>query len=289
VNGVWVGVHRDPSHLVETVQDLRRSSLISHEVSLIRDIRDREFKIFTDAGRVCRPLFVVDNKRDSQNQGRLVLNADHLKRLEDDLALPHNMDLEEKDERGYYGFQGLINDGVVEYLDAEEEETVMIVMTPQDLEDARKAKAGFEVGLPMEDSINARVQTKPKATSMVYTHCEIHPSMILGICASIIPFPDHNQVSKYICLWLKTLSAQQLYSLHVIRTNLLWVSKLWAFSLRILINAWIPWQISFTIHKSHLLSHVPWNILSSVSCQPVKTLSSPFSATPAITRKIPSS
>ena len=26
-----------------------------------------------------------------------------------------------------------------------------------------------------------------------FTHCEIHPSMILGICASIIPFPDHNQ------------------------------------------------------------------------------------------------
>merc|ERR1711861_111400 len=26
-----------------------------------------------------------------------------------------------------------------------------------------------------------------------YTHCEIHPSMILGICATIIPFPDHNQ------------------------------------------------------------------------------------------------
>ncbi len=29
--------------------------------------------------------------------------------------------------------------------------------------------------------------------SNTYTHCEIHPSMILGICASIIPFPDHNQ------------------------------------------------------------------------------------------------
>ncbi len=26
-----------------------------------------------------------------------------------------------------------------------------------------------------------------------HTHCEIHPSMILGVCASIIPFPDHNQ------------------------------------------------------------------------------------------------
>merc|ERR1712100_297332 len=29
--------------------------------------------------------------------------------------------------------------------------------------------------------------------SSSYTHCEIHPSMILGICGSIIPFPDHNQ------------------------------------------------------------------------------------------------
>lgn len=31
------------------------------------------------------------------------------------------------------------------------------------------------------------------AYSDTYTHCEIHPSMILGVCASIIPFPDHNQ------------------------------------------------------------------------------------------------
>merc|ERR1712170_161438 len=29
--------------------------------------------------------------------------------------------------------------------------------------------------------------------SSTYTHCEIHPSMILGVAASIIPFPDHNQ------------------------------------------------------------------------------------------------
>lgn len=32
-----------------------------------------------------------------------------------------------------------------------------------------------------------------KIKQYTYTHCEIHPSMILGVCASIIPFPDHNQ------------------------------------------------------------------------------------------------
>ena len=26
-----------------------------------------------------------------------------------------------------------------------------------------------------------------------YTHCEVHPYLILGVIASTIPFPDHNQ------------------------------------------------------------------------------------------------
>jgi DNA-directed RNA polymerase II subunit RPB2 len=25
-----------------------------------------------------------------------------------------------------------------------------------------------------------------------YTHCEIHPSMMFGVCASVIPFANHN-------------------------------------------------------------------------------------------------
>lgn len=60
------------------------------------------------------------------------------------------------------------NQGVVEYIDTEEEETTMVAMEPKDLEES----GGY---------------------SSTYTHCEIHPSMILGVCASIIPFPDHNQ------------------------------------------------------------------------------------------------
>jgi DNA-directed RNA polymerase II subunit RPB2 len=32
-----------------------------------------------------------------------------------------------------------------------------------------------------------------KIIEIDYTHCEIHPAMILGVCGSFIPFPDHNQ------------------------------------------------------------------------------------------------
>jgi DNA-directed RNA polymerase II subunit RPB2 len=33
-------------------------------------------------------------------------------------------------------------------------------------------------------------------TLLKYTHCEIHPSMIFGVCGSVIPFPNHNQATK---------------------------------------------------------------------------------------------
>ena len=69
--------------------------------------------------------------------------------------------------------QELVLKGAIEYVDTEEEETTMIAMEIKDLENAR-----------LPDRV---------AYSDTYTHCEIHPSMILGVCASIIPFPDHNQ------------------------------------------------------------------------------------------------
>ena len=52
-----------------------------------------------------------------------------------------------------------------------EEETIMVAMSLEDIQGS--------------------------AYCSTYTHCEIHPSMILGVCASIIPFPDHNQVTIY--------------------------------------------------------------------------------------------
>ena len=64
-------------------------------------------------------------------------------------------------------FEDLLKRGFVEFLDVEEEETAMIAMTLQDLKGKKSKKYD-------------------------YTHCEIHASMILGVCASIIPFPDHN-------------------------------------------------------------------------------------------------
>lgn len=153
VNGCWVGVHRDPEQLMSTLKKLRRQmDVVVSEVSMYRDIRDREIRIFTDAGRICRPLLIVERDKD---QSKLLLKRRHIELLK---------------EREYnnYSWQDLVASGVVEYIDTLEEETIMCAMIPDDIYDNESFCSTF-------------------------THCEIHPAMILGVCASIIPFPDHNQ------------------------------------------------------------------------------------------------
>ena len=196
VNGTWVGVHKNASQLMDVLLDIRRKGLISFECTIIRDVRDREIKIFTDAGRVMRPLFVVDNDPRSETRGTLMLKQQHVQSLRDDLVTLGSGDLnnasEEERDNTIFGWKGLIRNGVVEYLDAEEEETAMIIMSPDDLEEHRMLKNGEEYEEPILDP-HRRIKPKPNPAIHKWTHCEIHPSMILGICASIIPFPDHNQ------------------------------------------------------------------------------------------------
>ena len=66
---------------------------------------------------------------------------------------------------GKWSWKDFIKNGLIEYIDVEEIEMCMVAMNISDLENSE----------------------------ITYTHCEIHPSLMLGVCASMIPFPDHNQ------------------------------------------------------------------------------------------------
>ena len=46
VNGNWVGIHREPKALVETVRSLRRMVDMDAEVSIVRDIAEKEIRIY---------------------------------------------------------------------------------------------------------------------------------------------------------------------------------------------------------------------------------------------------
>lgn len=186
INGTWIGVSTEPKRLMDALYKIRRNGTLSPEVSLIRDIRDREIKIFTDAGRVMRPLFLVDNDPGSARHTELVLTKEDVTALED-TALDNTM---LPDDPARFTWTSLVQKGVVEFLDAEEEETAMIAMEPEDLRPETNEEDDDNQG-------DRRVKAK-NSNARRFTHCEIHPSMILGVCASIIPFPDHNQSPRNV-------------------------------------------------------------------------------------------
>ena len=117
VNGVWVGVHRDPANLVNTLRGLRRKLDITIEVGVVHDIRLQELRLYTDYGRCIRPLFIVEDQK-------LVLKRKNIEMLQ------------EKDVTGYT-WNDLVATGCIEYVDTEEEETTMTSMTSEDLVQAR--------------------------------------------------------------------------------------------------------------------------------------------------------
>ena len=159
INGTWIGITEKPEMIMKGLINQRRRAIISKEISIVNNYMNKEIRIYTDSGRTQRPLFIVEKYEKSKgNEGlRLKITKKNIR------------DLENKE----INFDELVNNGIIEYLDVEEEESSMIAMKISDL-------------------------VSHSDYCFTYTHCEIHPSMILGVSASIIPFPDHNQSPRNV-------------------------------------------------------------------------------------------
>jgi len=143
VDGSLIGYYNDPGSLVNSFIELRRRGEIDQEVNIAHYDNERDVSpviyVNCDAGRIRRPLIIIKD-------GEPSLKPEHLTRL----------------KRGETSFEDLVLEGVIEYLDAEEEEDAYVSLNPENL---------FEE----------------------HTHLEIAPYTILGICASVIPYAEHNQ------------------------------------------------------------------------------------------------
>ena len=60
VNGTWVGAITRPDETVRLIRLHRRTALIPIYISCRWDIQNNEIHIYTDAGRLCRPIFYID-------------------------------------------------------------------------------------------------------------------------------------------------------------------------------------------------------------------------------------
>ena len=62
VNGTWVGAITRPEETMRLIRLHRRTALIPIYISCRWDIKNNEINIYTDAGRLCRPIFYIDEE-----------------------------------------------------------------------------------------------------------------------------------------------------------------------------------------------------------------------------------
>lgn len=172
VNGDFIGVHERPSEFYSQMKEFKRNGTINIYTSVSWNITNDIINISTESGRCVRPLFIV------KNGDELVFNKHHVLALIQKKITWKNLispnTIADPDLRSQF------KESVVEFIDVEEQNSSMIAMS---LKELTKGQLGER--LPIQ-----------------YTHMEIHPSLILGVLASNIPFPDHNQSPRncYQCL-----------------------------------------------------------------------------------------
>ena len=166
VNGAWVGITRDPMKLYREFKMKKWRGIINIYTSVVFDYPNAEIRICNDAGRMMRPLLLVN-----PDTNDLYITRDIIERVAsreigwDDLLTHIGSGTGEADAHG-----------VIEYIDPDEQAFSMIAMRPQHL------------------YRNETDKTTPYIYK--YSHCEIHPSTIFGVLASCIPFPEHNQAPR---------------------------------------------------------------------------------------------
>lgn len=182
LNGDFIGLVDDGLLLRNKLREARFNNVIDKQVSIIYDFFNDELKIYTSQGRMYRPLLVVDDYR---------LN----------LGQQHVEDIENGKIDTWVKLIGTYPK-LVEYVDVDESHQCMIADTQQNVYKNYLKKNRMDIKLinPLFDKDRYN-----DAVYKMYTHCEIHPSLLLGVIASTIPFSDHNQSPRntYQCAHAK--------------------------------------------------------------------------------------
>jgi len=186
INGNWIGVIDTPIELVNLLKLYRRNGVIPIYTSISFDYQKNEVYIYTDAGRLTRPIYYIDDNKISYDRREIKELIDSGKISWEGII----SGIMEKSDENFktknnkiYELTELYNDigssrvtildklekfkSVVDYLDTSEEETALIATN---VDDIKKSKW--------------------------YTHLEIDPSLILGVLGNMVIYPENNPVTR---------------------------------------------------------------------------------------------
>ena len=141
-NGMFIGSVKNKDEFIKKIKEKRREGKLPIQMNIRDNENFQTISISTESGRVLRPLIIVDN-------GISRLKNEHLIQLEQDELT----------------WDDLIDKGIIEYLDAAEEENTLIALYEEDL-------------------------------TSDHTHLEIDSVNLFGVVTSLVPYGNHDQSSR---------------------------------------------------------------------------------------------
>ena len=186
VNGKWIGVIDSPIEFINEFKLYRRNGIIPTYTSISFDFQRKEVNIYSDAGRLTRPIYYIENDRLSFDRKEIKEKLDSgeitweqvisglMKKTDEHFKTKNNRiyDVDELysdiGENNQVMLEKLFRfKSLVDYVDTSEEESALIAAN---LEDLQKSKW--------------------------YTHLEIDPSLILGVMGNMVIYPENNPLPR---------------------------------------------------------------------------------------------
>ncbi len=141
-NGNYIGNTTNPTEFTKTIKEKRRNGNLPIQLNLNQNNGLQTISISIEPGRALRPLIIVEN-------GSPKIKNEHLIRL----------------EQGEMTWDNLLEEGIIEYLDASEEEGALVAVYEEEV-------------------------------TPEHTHMEIDSIAFLGAVTSLVPYGNHDQSSR---------------------------------------------------------------------------------------------
>jgi len=143
-NGRFIGHVETRDSFIKNLRAKRRAGELPVHLSVRYDANLNIILISSEMGRVLRPLIIVEN-------GESLLGTEHLEALKE----------------GNLTWNELVGQGVIEYIDAAEEENAFVALTKEDL-------------------------------TPEHTHLEIDLIDLFGLITSLVPYPNYDQSARLL-------------------------------------------------------------------------------------------
>ena len=181
VNGAWLGVTPNPIGMTERFKFLRRLAVIPVYTSCAWNKQTNEIEIYTDGGRLCRPIFYINE----ESKQLSLLNKSAFEYV----------------EREDVSWEGLISGFASKKVEGFSVDNNHVYTIDSLYGENPRGLNDKQAIIEYMDSSEANVAYisstfHPSFKNTDYTHMDIHPSLLLGVMGNQIIFPENNQLPR---------------------------------------------------------------------------------------------